>query len=419
MTPPPLRPLPKRNRGLFYQVIVGTLLLHVAAILLIGPVVVYSYFFRRETVFVPAPEVQRTIEPRKLEYKVHVKETQRRSGRPRVQPRLTADRVSELSLPDIKLDPAPVRDREIPRVANFASVGIGSGMGDGRGNEGVSLGDSAVNFFGVRARGERIFILVDVSTSMIEDVRGGYPGFNLVRDEITRLVNGLSPGSRFNVVAFASSYDQFKDNMVLASADNKRAAIDWLRKYNNPGGQLETRTPNTELAVEIDSYKVGQADKGGTTRQDLALAAAMAQGADAIFLVTDGQPRLMRHLTEEEWDAWKAKYWTPSEVARVEQARAAELKKLEDENKRRARKGLPPIVDVEYGIAALRWPEMPRESLIDYIDALQKKLYLNEKKKPARIYVVGYETLPDDEVFLRQIARRNGGTFRRIKNLVK
>jgi len=410
---------PIRVRSLLYKVFVLSLLLHVGLILLASPLVLYSYFFRREVNFEPPPEVERTIEPRKLEYKVHVQETQKRSGRPQVQPRLTADRLSELSLPDLKIEIAPIKNQNIPRMVNFASAGIGTGLGDGQGNEGLSLGQSSVNFFGVRARGERVFILVDVSTSMLEDQRGGYNGFKLVRDELSRLIKGLSPGTFFNVGAFAHSYDQYKDNMVLASADNKQTAISWLARYNTPGGKVETHSANTELAVELDTYKPGRADKGGSTRQDLAIAAAMSQGADSLFMITDGQPRLMRHLTEEEWEDWKKKYWTDSEIKKVEQARERERKALEEENKKRARRGLPPKVDSEYGVAALRWPEMPRESMLDYIDALQKKLYLEQKKKTARIYIIGYETLPEDEQFLRQLARKNGGTFRHLKNLVK
>jgi hypothetical protein len=350
---------------------------------------------------------------------VHVQETQKRSGRPQVQPRLTADRLSEMSLPDLKIEVAPIKNQNIPRMVNFSSAGIGSGMGDGQGNEGVSLGQSSVNFFGVRARGERVFILVDVSSSMLEDVRGGFAGFNLVRDELSRLIKGLSPGTYFNVGAFANSYDQFKDAMVLASDDNKKTAIAWLGRYNNPGGKLETHTPNTEQAVEVETFKVGRGDKGGTTRQDLGFSAAMAQGADSIFMITDGQPRLMRELNDEEWADWKKKYWTDAEMKRIEQARETERKALEEENKKRARRGLPPQVEVEYGIAALRWPEMPKDSLIDYLDALQKKLYLDQKKRTARVYVIGYETLSEDEAFLREIARKNGGTFRHLKNLIK
>ncbi len=408
-----------RTRSLLWTVFMASLLLHVAAILVISPIVLYSYFFKREVAFTPAPEVERRLEPRKLQYKVHVQETQKRSGRPQVQPRLTADRLSDVALPDIKLDIAPIKNPNLPRMANFSGSGVGTGFGDGEGSGGLSAGLSSVNFFGVRAQGERVFIIIDVSASMVEDLRGGFNGFKLVKDEVGRLIKNLSPGTFFNVGTFAHSFDQFKDNLVLASPDNKQAAISWLSKYNMPNGRLETFSPDNELPVEVDTYKVGKGDKGGTTRQDLALAHAMKQGADAIFMMTDGQPRLMRHLTDEEWEEWKKKYWTDAEKARVAAAREREKKALEEENKRRAKRGLPPKVENEYGIAELKWPEMPRESMIDYIAALQKQLYVDSKKRPARIYVIGYETLPEDEEFLRQIARKNGGTFRHLKNLVK
>ncbi|MCO5044544.1 MAG: hypothetical protein M9963_06030 [Kiritimatiellae bacterium] len=414
-----IAPKKPRTRSLFYTVFMASLMLHVGAILIISPIVLFSYFFKREVAFEPAPEVERRLEPRKLQYKVHVQETQKRSGRPQVQPRLTADRVGDISLPDIKLDIAPIKNPNLPRMANFSGSGIGTGFGDGEGSGGLSAGLSSVNFFGVRAQGERVFIIIDVSASMIEDLRGGFNGFKLVKDEVGRLIKNLSPGTFFNIGTFAHSFDQFKDNLVLANPDNKQAAISWLAKYNMPNGRLETFSPNNELPVDVDTYKVGKGDKGGSTRQDLALAHAMNQGADAVFMMTDGQPRLMRHLTDEEWEEWKKKYWTDAEKNRVAAAREREKKALEEENKRRAKRGLPPKVESEYGIAELKWPEMPRESMIDYIAALQKKLYVDAQKRPARIYVIGYETLPEDEEFLRQIARKNGGTFRHLKNLVK
>lgn len=419
MTTPPANPRGVRAKSLLYKVFTASLMLHIGLILLASPLVLYSHFFRREVTFEPPPEALRTVEPRKLEYKVHVQETQKRSGRPQVQPRLTADRVSDLSLPDLKLEVAPIRNQNLPRMVNFASAGIGTGMGDGQGNEGLSLGQSSVNFFGVSARGERVYLLVDVSASMLEDIRGGYNGFKLVKYEFARMIKGLAPGTFFNVAAFAHSLDTYKDRMVLASPENKAAAIAWLAKYNTPGGPPETHSNNTELPVELETYKAGRGDKGGSTRQDLAIASAMAQNADAIFMITDGQPRLMRHLTDEEWEDWKAKYWSEAEQKKVTDAAENERKALEEENKKRAHCGLPPKVRNEYGVAALKWPEMPREAMLDYIDALQKQLYTTQKKKPARIYVIGYETLEEDDAFLRQIARQNGGTFRNLKNLVK
>ncbi len=406
--------IPFRQRSLLYKVLVVSLLFHVALVILASPLVLYSYLFRREVSFEAPADRERRIEPRKLEYKVRVKEQQKKSGRPRVQPRLTAARVSELSLPDIKLEVAPITHKALPQMRNFSLSGVGKGLGDGEGDSGLSMGQSSVNFFGIRAEGERIFFLVDVSESMLEDERGGQEGFKAVKDDISGMLNRLSPGTFFNVLTFAHTVDVFRDKMLLAGDDNKRAAIAWLQPYNE-GANIRTRSSNDKPIFEIDG--IPQAESG-VTRHDLALNHAFAQGADTVFMITDGEPRLIKKLTEKEWDDWKRRYWTDAAVAKVKREREAYDKALAAENERRAKRGLAPK-RLEYGLPELPYPEMSPNEVIAYLDALQKACYLDKGAKPARVYIVGYETTPDSETLLREISRKNSGRFRHLKNLAK
>ncbi|MGA7881736.1 MAG: hypothetical protein WCD63_12805, partial [Terrimicrobiaceae bacterium] len=102
----------KRKQPIFGTFSVSVLI-HVAVIALLGGVVVFKVLERPPAQFKPPPPPAKTtkIEPRKLQHKIKIREQQQNSGRPRVSPRLTANRVSGISLPEIEVDPmaAPVK----------------------------------------------------------------------------------------------------------------------------------------------------------------------------------------------------------------------------------------------------------------------------------------------------------------------
>ena len=150
------------------QPLLGTfsisVLIHAAIIAILGGVVVFKVFERPPAQFKPPPPPAKTtkIEPRKLQHRIKIREQQQNSGRPRVSPRLTANRVSGISLPEIDVDPmaAPVKSNIQKNIGkNFSMGGLGTGLGSGTGSGGLGLGTSTVSFFGIQAAGERIAAL--------------------------------------------------------------------------------------------------------------------------------------------------------------------------------------------------------------------------------------------------------------------
>ena len=107
-------------------------------IALLGGVVVFKVLERPPAQFKPPPPPPKTtkIEPRKLQHKIKIREQQQNSGRPRVSPRLTANRVSGISLPEIEVDPMaePVKTNIQKNIGkNFSANGLGTGFGTGTG----------------------------------------------------------------------------------------------------------------------------------------------------------------------------------------------------------------------------------------------------------------------------------------------
>jgi hypothetical protein len=116
-------------------VLLASLAVHLLALVIFGSVVIFRHLFQQEPQFV-APPSEGSIEPRKLEYKVKIREQQRSSGRPQIQPRLTSIAISDIALPDIKTDVAAVR-QPMSNLESAVSQGVGSGLGAGSGDVGA------------------------------------------------------------------------------------------------------------------------------------------------------------------------------------------------------------------------------------------------------------------------------------------
>lgn len=130
--------------------VVLSLLIHAAIILVAITVVVAIRQPKEETVFIADPPPRPKLEPRKLEMKVKVRDLQKRSSRPKLQPRLMALAPTDVALPQIKKKKIKL-DRKVKR--NFSNLGlsgfgngIGGGMGTGMG------GGTGGSIFGSNAK---------------------------------------------------------------------------------------------------------------------------------------------------------------------------------------------------------------------------------------------------------------------------
>jgi len=411
-TAPPsdLTALAKKRKAPIWGTLSVSAAIHAAIFALLGGVVLFKVLERPPAQFKPPPPVPPSakIEPRKLEFKVKMQEQQRRGGRPTVSPRITANGISSISLPEIKADIQPIKERV---QASFKSTGVGgtgSGVGSGTGGGGgLGLGMSTINMFGVTATAERIAILVDLSPSMVEDEKGGVDGYTALKGEIAKVISGLSPGSFFNVIFFAKNVDVFKSELVIASNENKQAAVDFLKIYytNRDTPTVTGLTGNYHPKKELPS-------PGGPTRTDLAIAAAFEFGADGIFLISDG-------------NHWIHTPWEPGEKEKAEKENEANAKQIEarkeadeKEDKKRAKRGLPPKV-VE-GRGYKRGPGRYNDKdVIAFLQQCSDEEYKPKNKPAPRVYCFGYATTPKEETFMQTVSQKFKGRFKKFRPLVK
>jgi len=138
------------------------------------------------------------------------------------------------------------------------------------------------NYHGLPIDGHSVLFLVDVSQSMHvmmarkNEVEEAKPESRLERalTELSRTLQALPPGIRFNIVAFAGRLELYADECVLASPEQIQEAITWLntRKMN-----LGTRIHD---AIEMGFHLSGRGVEDTYFNSTV----------DTIFLLTDGMP---------------------------------------------------------------------------------------------------------------------------------
>lgn len=418
--------------------------IHVVGLLIFGGWIIIRGQLEQETVFV-APPPLKTYEPRKLEHRVKVQKKQRSSSRPSMIPRLVSNKISNLALPEIKLDPKVINTSFQPKFKAVSGTGLGVGLGTGYGTGGFGTGISAFNFFGIRGRGDKIAILVDVSVSMVEEERGGPSGFVRVKNRIGEVVDALDGAAMFNVIAFADAARTWQNEMKVATEDNKRQAKRFLAPFNTEG--------NWGLdSGNVYGSSIGVPAVGGTTRLDLALTAAFQQNADTILIISDGLPRVEKgHSAEalaahrrqlEEWSrrnqdavaAWERananaqyeekKVWVPGRKATAGSS-GPPREGQRQQGAQAATEGRWEVrrVRVDKGPARPQPPKMPDSgvwTLNDFFTHLQllyAEMYEKKGKKEPVIHSIGYQIDRDGGVFLRQLAARYKGHYRRVDSM--
>ncbi len=158
--------------------------------------------------------------------------------------------------------------------AAFGASGAPSLGGGGGGN------GTAINFFGIRDISTSVVIMIDVSDSMFTRTgdasgrklvrHGKDQNFQVIREEAIKLVQSLTPQTRFGIVRWSGGAYSWKAELVPATEENKQAAI-------------------AHIQGEVD-YKNGKPKPGkpGGTRHDYALAEAFSLKPETIYMLTDG-----------------------------------------------------------------------------------------------------------------------------------
>lgn len=357
--PPPAQK--SRLRRIIIMVILASIAIHVVAGIIAGVVIVARYFAEPPAVFKAAKDIR--IPAQEREHRMNMAAYEGGASKPAFTDKMASARPSDFALPDIPQMPMDAVTEFDPNgviTDQIASIGSGSGMGSGygSGSGGGGKGGSAVNFFGISDTATRVVIVVDVSDTMFDRQPGK---FNAVKQEATKLVNGLGINTLFNLIIYEGGSVAMFPQVQPATDANKKKAVAWIESVD--GGRdkrgMSYRGAYSKMGTGL--YE------GGGTRTDTALKQALSMRPSTIFLITDGEMSRMGGATGGQ----------------------------DDQGGERQSSGIS------------------EQELLGIIEDGQKKL-----EEPSRIHVVHFLTKAardEEEKILRSVARRNDGRFKQVK----
>ena len=255
------------------EVIGVSLIVHLVAIIGLGSYTIYTALVPDEPEL-EAPPPPEKIETQKLQQQVRLQQQQRRSSRP-VQ-KITVTNVSSVNLPDLSVN-MPTVDTKVAVGGNYGAGRLDDDITGG----GIDFSKSAVDFFGIKSTGERVTFIVDASNYMLVDEKGGIPAYNIIKDEIAKMVNKLSSGTLFNVIFYnGGTLQAYSTKLLPATRQNKELFKEWLKPINKDFASKGKLTNNLSI--------LNKDIKPMTTKANnwvKALQVAMEQGSDSINLM--------------------------------------------------------------------------------------------------------------------------------------
>ena len=418
----------RRPRSTLFWVIVISAGAHVLVGAVLASWKIYRYTQPPEATFSSPPPAAR-VPPANLEYRVQMQQLQQQSTRPPSQIAGQAESLLNQSLDQLDSPGRAFGTSALggtPVVVNGSGVGRGIGrLGGGSGGR-LDFGVSAVDFFGIKKQGERVVFIVDVGASMVEPERGDLPGYDRVKNELTAMIEGLSPGTFFNIIVFSRAIDLYAPRMVVATADNTSQVRDWISPYwRMTDGKIERRGP---FRKNYEPQMIDWNGAGGGSRMDQAFAAALELRADLIFMITDGTPSIRQGRKPAEEGKWRQRVERfETDWARFEQSQKGQKALVKYEEVRavwradrdkitsaREARGLPPIVREggSRGAPSKPGPSRPSrptsyydlEDLVRFVRKTARTLYESSGNTMPSINVVGYSPNAKGTAVIEELA---------------
>ncbi|MEN8254741.1 MAG: hypothetical protein ABFR33_04645 [Verrucomicrobiota bacterium] len=318
----------KQKRGFFAghsksSAAVVSIALHLVLLLVAGTFVAVQVVVKSEKKFESKQVSRPRMPPKKLQVPVKIK---RQKRKPRLRQRIVV-KTKVRDMPDIKMP-------EISGIKSGLGAG-GAGMGDA---SGIGFNMPEINLFGVRSKGEKVFIALDSDPTIMRDEVGGKRAYKIIKDEVTKIIEGLGSATLFNLAVFDHSKAVVLfPEMVPATRENTGKVAEWLEPLNavkiGTTGTYGVKTIGKGgVQLHMTDTMIGTLKGSGANNWYGSAAKAMAEQADTVFILSGwwGVLREAKGPTPE----WKKRKECEEYCKRAEE-------KHKEENKRRAAKGEP------------------------------------------------------------------------------
>jgi hypothetical protein len=280
----------KRRIRMVISILIGVLLLHVAAGVIAGIFIVAKYIFPPPANFVVKKDVR--LPAKKREQKMNMASLDAIAPKPTLSDKMQSTRPTAFSLPDVPnmpldqmlpLDPSQLLSDQMASISNSEALGTASGASVG-GSGG--FGGKGLSFLGVDSSGQRILLMVDISGTVVNKAAKAGISPEKLREELIALISKLPITSRFSIIQYAGNYKPFTTELVPASQPNKTLALDWIRNEWVTSGGIQV----SKKTVASPSGFIG------------VLQAANDMKPDAVFIITDGSYKSKVHTSGIPWD---------------------------------------------------------------------------------------------------------------------
>lgn len=279
--------------------VIGSIAIHLIVAAVAGVWVVSRYIRNDPPQFEAPPPPKVKVAPQTRQHRMNLAAHAGLAAKPVFKSRLVSLRPTAFSLPQapqvsldnlLAPDPSSIANTMVTGLAGAAGSGSGAGFGLG-GSGGRGLG-TGLNFMGVEANGQRVLLLFDVSTSVVNKANSSSMTLARIKEETLGLIDKLPADSRFGLIQFVRNYKMFQAELVPATRPNRELAREWVDKEWRETGTL----PRSGKGVISP-------DPNGLPP---ILRAAYAMKPDVIFLISDGSfergVQTSEKVTEKEFD---------------------------------------------------------------------------------------------------------------------
>lgn len=155
----------------------------------------------------------------------------------------------------------------------------------------LGTGHSAAVFYGIEVESRRAIYIVDLSGSMNEPSKSagteGRTRIDVAKDELLQLVDGMPPGSWFNIVGFADGVHPWLDALADCAPDKKSRGAPATGELS-----AKAKKRDEELRAAAREHVRKLATGGSTNIYDAFARAFEDPDVDTICFLTDGTPTI-------------------------------------------------------------------------------------------------------------------------------
>ena len=304
-----------------------SLVVHLILLLIAGTFVAVTVVTKGEKQFESKQVSRPRLPPKKLQVPVKVKKQKRK---PKMRQRIVVKHSTNRNMPDIKM----------PEISGIKG-GLGAASGAGLdATSGIGFSMPEIEVFGVKSKGEKVFIVLDSREYIMYDEVGGIVGYTLIKKELVKILSRLPATTLFNIAVFdvGSSFTLFP-RMVPASNPNVDKVGEWLEPLNkiSKGMQATDFGPKT---LGKGGHRISEDFRTGKIQKNRSwyppCAEAMKQQADTVFLLTA--------IFGYQWDEGKRIPLGTSAQRKWDESYQKALKLLDEDNAKRLAKGEGPRV---------------------------------------------------------------------------